>query len=240
MPPGFLEPFRDHPCVLNRSVTDISKRAISELLVASPDDCDGPVIVKTNRNHGGVPEHRLFAPSPWRDRWHKLLPYPRKHRAVATFLRTGRLKPKQYPIYPTASDVPDHVWTCDGLVVERFVPERDGDLYCTSTYCFLGDVSVTVLKWSPEPVLRSGTVVRREFVDVPEEIAAKRRALGFDFGKFDYVVHEGRPILLDVNPTPAFGNPSLEPRLQEIVRTVAAGIDRYVSRRPLEPISGAT
>ena len=43
--------------VVNRNITDISKRKISRNLITSAKDYDGPVIVKTNRNAGGEPQH---------------------------------------------------------------------------------------------------------------------------------------------------------------------------------------
>src|SRR5213079_1238108 len=33
------------------------------------------------------------------------------------------------------------------------------------------------------------------------EIVEARKRLNFDYGKFDYVLHEGRPVLLDTNKT---------------------------------------
>jgi hypothetical protein len=39
-------------------------------------------------------------------------------------------------------------------------------------------------------------------VPVPNELRIERKRLGFDYGKFDFVVHEGRVVLLDANRTP--------------------------------------
>ena len=39
---------------------------------------------------------------------------------------------------------------------------------------------------------------------------------GFDFGKFDYVIHEGRAIVFDVNKTPSFTGASDSPRLIDL------------------------
>jgi len=43
----------------------------------------------------------------------------------------------------------------------------------------------------------------------------ERRKLGFDYGKFDFVVHEGRAVLLDANKTPG--------RARNLSKIVAAG-----------------
>jgi hypothetical protein len=53
-PAEYQERFGRCATVLNRGVTDISKRKISKNLVRRPGDHDGPVIVKTNLNCGGV------------------------------------------------------------------------------------------------------------------------------------------------------------------------------------------
>jgi len=39
-------------------------------------------------------------------------------------------------------------------------------------------------------------------ISVPEELHAMWARLGFDFGKFDYVVRDGQIVLLDANRTP--------------------------------------
>src|SRR5262245_35758307 len=56
-PPEYLELGARYPRCLNLAVTDISKRRISRNLVTRDDDYDGPVMVKTDRNYGGRPEH---------------------------------------------------------------------------------------------------------------------------------------------------------------------------------------
>ena len=56
----------------------------------------------------------------------------------------------------------------------------------------------------------------------PGEIVALRQRLGFDFGKFDYVLHQGRSYLLDVNRTPAFGHSPA--RLRRQGEVLAAGL----------------
>jgi hypothetical protein len=44
--------------VLNGGVTDTRKRAFSRLILRRDDESDGPVIVKTDLNSGGMPEVR--------------------------------------------------------------------------------------------------------------------------------------------------------------------------------------
>ena len=70
-------------------------------------------------------------------------------------------------------------------------------------------------------------VLRRVPVPVPEELRAWRHRLGFDYGKFDFVVRDGVPILLDVNRTP-----TVPPNLTDAVRRgqgeLARGIEAFL------------
>jgi len=60
--------------------------------------------------------------------------------------------------------------------------------------------------------------------DAPSEIEALRERMGFDYGKFDYVIHEGRVILLDANKTPTFQGDANAPHLREL----ALGIEDFL------------
>ena len=52
-PPEYIAFMQNYPCVVNRGVTDISKRNISTHLLRGDERYDGPAIVKTDRNFGG-------------------------------------------------------------------------------------------------------------------------------------------------------------------------------------------
>ena len=64
---------------------------------------------------------------------------------------------------------------------------------------------------------------------MPDELRVVRAALGFDYGKFDFVLRNGKPILLDVNRTP-----TVPPNLSEVVRAqqgaLAKGLDSLLAR----------
>ena len=62
---------------------------------------------------------------------------------------------------------------------------------------------------------------------MPVEIAEERRRLGFDYGKFDFVVHGGRPILLDANRTPG-GSATLTEEYAQGAAELAKGIDVFL------------
>lgn len=63
VPLDYQQSYRQYPRIINSSITDISKRCISRHLLHSPEDkWQGPVVVKTNRNYGGIPELLRFGP----------------------------------------------------------------------------------------------------------------------------------------------------------------------------------
>lgn len=219
VPDEYMEFVRAYSVCLNHGVGNISKRAISENLVTHEDAYAGPVIVKSNLNCGGYPEDRL-ANSEW----------ARRRLGKMQIWRRPRMKAVSgYRIFASASEVPANVWTNPNLVVERFLPEiRDGK-YCLRTWLFLGDRETNSLSYSADPVVKSGNILHRETgVEVPEELRRMRRQLGFDFGKFDYAMVDGRVILYDANRTPTFGRFSKEMFSQSIL-VLSKGIESYIS-----------
>lgn len=193
--------------VLNANVLDISKRLYSELMLSEDDDWNGPVIIKTNLNSFGGPERRGGRRNPV----HELHKFLARHN-----WKLARSLPKGiYPVLPAIDAVPRWVWQRDDLLVERFMPEREGDLYVLRGWLFLGSGGYGYRLFSTDPMVKTGTMVRYDYLsEVPPEIAAARERLGFDFGKFDYVVHDGRAILLDANKTPSFAG---DPRSERLI-----------------------
>lgn len=203
MPADYAAVAGRYPRVLNGRVVDISKRVISGQLVRSEDGYEGPVIVKTDRNSGGSRERRLNGRLGRRGRlarriegWRSRLPWGwRSH------LDTG-----DYRVFDSAARVPRAVWFNRAFVVERFLPERRDGHFCLRSWVFLGDRETNAISYATEPVIKSHNVVRREpLAEVPDELRAMRRKLGFDFGKFDYGIVDGRVVLYDANRTPMFG-----------------------------------
>ena len=62
---------------------------------------------------------------------------------------------------------------------------------------------------------------------VPEVLRAERERLGFDFGKFDFVVHEGEVVLLDANRTPT-GAAAISTYQSEQAAKLALGINSFL------------
>jgi hypothetical protein len=243
-PPEIAALFGRYPRVVNRRVLDISKRRLSRLLLPADDPWQGPVIVKTNLNTGGLPESRLarppaaqfarmlakrVAPRRWLLRWRA------RRRAAPTDLGTARtLPPNFYPIFTSKAAVPRGAFDNPALVVERFLPEKEGDLFAVRSWSFLGSCGYNLRRVSRSPVVRAVGVLRREEVPVPDDLIGMRADLGFDYGKLDYVLRDGRAVLLDANRTPSLSGDSLAEAQRERARTLALGVAAWIDRSILE------
>lgn len=122
---------------------------------------------------------------------------------------------------PHLRKVSGWVWEDRRLIVEKFLPEREEGVYCLRGWMFLGSQSYGWRLFATDPMVKTSTMVKHEYLDdVPDNLLAYRKANGFDFGKFDYVVHDGKAILLDANKTPSFAGRSDSPNM----RRLATGI----------------
>jgi hypothetical protein len=214
------------PVVLNRRVTDISKRHVSRHLVTSPDAYDGPVIVKTDLNAGGAPENDKVL-----DRGPVASFLRRAKRKFVPWWLTGMIKTQDYHVYDHPRLVPGPVWRNRGLVVERFMPERRDGQYCLRQYVFLGDHGVNSMAFANVPVVKASNVTHRVLLSepAPAELVAQRREMGFDYGKFDYVLFDGQAVLLDANRTTTYNVASKAGAPSEILAELARGIDAFLT-----------
>lgn len=200
---------------INFGTNDNSKRKISCLLLGKDDDWAGPVVVKTNLNCQGIPEdlHNRRALNSGRP-----LPHP------------GARRSGPYRVFERLEDVGNQVWTNPALVVERFVPEveaREG--YALRTWVFMGQRERCTRSLTRGCISKASDVIRYEPIDVPPQLRAERERLNFDFGKFDFVMHNGTPILLDANRTPGVALP-LRSMMKAGARNLAEGLDELVRR----------
>jgi hypothetical protein len=214
VPREYLDALGGCRVVLNGATLDIGKRTYSENLVTAFDPWADPVIVKTDANAGGIPEwlHESIA----RERGTPL-PGPARKRLV------GR-----YPVFPSFAEVPLPLRLDPELVVERFLPERDPRGYASRHYLFLGDRERCTRLVGPHPVVKAADAIERTHVEVPEAIRAWRRKLGFDYGKLDFVVHEGQSVLIDANRTPTFPRGEIAAAIREGLDYLAEGIESFV------------
>jgi len=214
VPREYVQVLRRYPSVVNGRCVDISKRAVSGHLVRQGDPWRGPVIVKTNLNCGGLGEslhaQRLAArgedPGP------------------AVVVMQGR-----YPIFASSTGIPGPMWSDRNLVMEKFLPEQDERGFYVRTWVFFGDRERCNRVLGRDPVVKAADVIERVPVPVPDEIRAARARLGVDYGKIDFVLHEGKPVLYDVNRTPTVP-PNLSEALAAGMAELAPGIDAFVQR----------
>lgn len=109
---------------------------------------------------------------------------------------------RDYPILKSIAAVDATVWENDGLVVEKFVPGQDEHGYYMRVWVFCGEYERSFRFRANVPRIKSHHIQDRETVEVPPQIRAWRQRLRFDFGKFDYLVPDNEPILIDTNRTP--------------------------------------
>ncbi|MDX8452765.1 hypothetical protein RFM98_08355 [Mesorhizobium sp. VK9D] len=214
-PPEYVEYARTYPFCLNIGAADISKRRVSGAVIDRDHGWQGPVIVKSSLNNLGTREQTLN----------------RRSR------RAGRPEPfpdakllDRYRIHSSLADVPAAVFDRKDLVVEKFVPEPEPDGFGARFWLFCGERERCTRHVSPQNLVKGEDTIRREPVPVPDELRALRRELGFDYGKFDFVMHEGRAVLLDANKTPgrvrnlsaflAAGNANLADGFEGLIRQV--------------------
>jgi len=214
-----------YPVVINGLVKDISKRHISTLILGRKDNYQGPVLVKTNRNFGGGMEKRLVRRTPFSrlaKKLQKRLPwYWKKH-----------LSPDNYPIFSGPGQVPKPVWWNRHLVVEKFLPEREGNHFALRQWVFFGDREMSQRVVSPNPIVKARNILSRETgIAIPDDLRKRRKDLGFDYGKFDFVQIDGQTILLDANRTPSFNIRTPTPAQAAMLEHLAAGVFAYLPSR---------
>ena len=204
--------------IVNGAALDIRKRGYSMLRVERDTDWAGEVLVKTDANYFGIPEKR--------GRRRPLLDTQLDRLAALNWKLARRLPHRTYPVVNHVRRVPRWVWNDPTYIVERFMPEREDDLYCLRGWMFLGKQGYGWRLFSTDPMVKTGSMVRYEYLDeTPEELESVRAQCKVDFGKIDYVVHDGRAYVFDVNKTPSFTGDPASPRL----RRLASGIDDYLS-----------
>jgi hypothetical protein len=224
VPDTYIEFAQRFPVVLNGHVRDIRKSSFSKHRVHWGDSYEGSVIVKSELNYAGEPEERLLG------RPLSRLASRIKKRLPRFELRIGGLGPRfrsplDYIICDSPRSVPNGWFSRNDIIVEKFLPEKQDGLYCLRNYHFLGNQGICLLRRSLHPILNNSSVVSREQVEPDREIIELTKRMKFDYGKFDYVMYEGSPVLLDVNKTPGAGTTSI---YLAMCREWAQGIRSYL------------
>jgi hypothetical protein len=143
---------------------------------------------------------------------------------------TGRLwhRDRPYPVYRQKRAVPWWVWRRPDLLVQRFLPESAGARYVHRVWYFFADVDFHMVRYGRDPFFPPGAAAEADLLgEVPAELRALRASWGFDFGKFDYLMPDGKPMVLDANKTPSFGLDA-SPFHRTALPRLASGIEHWL------------
>lgn len=232
VPQEYVEYANQFPVVLNNEITDIRKRKISQQLISRNDDYNGPVIVKTDLNCGGIPEAKIYnRPIPkWRSPasyWRQLV---RKTRNVFIKIKlldntADRIVQTEYresfKIFKDKNFVPNYIWRDEDWVTEKFLPEKEGSEYVTNNAYFLGNIAIGFKNISGDPIVKD-VEGKGDIIKVPDVIRRYRDQIGLDYGKIDYVIRNGTPVILDITKT--VGG-AFAPKVAEML---APGLENYL------------
>ncbi len=224
VPEQYIDFANRYPVALNGSVRNIRKSSFSKISINPDEGYEGSVIVKSELNYAGQPERKLLGTSFSRLalRFTSRLPtFGKKHKASVMHFKS----PLDYLICEDYCSVPRDWLNRKDILIEKFVPEIQDGLYCLRNYHFLGSQGICMLRKSTHPIINMSNTISRDPVEVHPEIAALARNMGFDYGKFDYVLHEDKPVLLDANKTPGA---ALTPVFFALSQEWAKGINTYL------------
>lgn len=199
VPDSMLAPSRGHACAFNNHAADIRKSTYVEYRVHAGSTYHGPVIVKTDLNHAGWPERRQT-----RIGGIAAIAFSRIRRLLG--LSTPILRKSDYQVYASAALVPKQRYT-DGSLIQQFLPERMGSQYVLREYYFLGDREFLNVEVQDTPIINSGTSIEYGPGTPPDEVLAVRQQLRLDYGKIDYAIVDGRPVIYDANKTMGMHQP---------------------------------
>ncbi len=222
VPAAYLEIAKDFPVTINADAVSIRRDNYSQLVLSRSDDWQGQVIVKTILNNLGKPEfrHNLQAEAAGK---------PKPHPDIVTI--------DEYQIYDHMNDVPSFLWSDPDFIVERFVPEQVEGGYAIRSYVFCGDYGRCAQFVSSTSSIKGARITDVRPSEIPQEFFAIREALGIQYGKFDYVIYDGKPHLFDANKSlgSANGNRALQRRITAENEKLVDALEAMFSERSINP-----
>ncbi len=168
VPQIYHDVLADYPVVVNRNILDISRERYSQIRLTADSNYAGAVIIKTNANYGGVPEHGTQV---------------MKRPLQPTWSTQKSLNPMCYPIFRSLKDVPRGAWENPHLIIEKFYPEIEGQHFFVRYWSFVGDRNDTGRYGSKNPIVKFSNMTTENIaIEIPETLAEKRRELEIDYG----------------------------------------------------------
>lgn len=202
VPDSYLRFADKYPIVLNKDVKNICKSTFMDnmIKIVPGDNYRGRIIVKSNLNYAGNPERNIRIS--WIDDHFSLLKRRLSFSNILNRVSAPRFNsPSDYIILESPSQVPKEWFKMKDIVIQKFLPEKDQRFYYVRNYYFLGDRHMCLLRKGSDPIVNASSTISLEPIEVHPEIIKLREKLHFDYGKFDYAIHEGFPVLFDINKT---------------------------------------
>ena len=156
-----------------------------------------------------------------------------KHLPLLHWIKSGKnsgchtkdfYPPGDYPVYRNINEVPLHYIKDNFYIIEKFLPETQGNVYYTNQYVFFGNSYHCFKFGSLNPVVNTATNTSVELIEPHPEIVKQRRKLNFDYGKFDYCIHKGAPVLLDTNKIIGMGRLKFTPQINAMIKARGEGL----------------
>lgn len=227
IPDDYWAFIQSHPRVVNRAVRDIRKTRISTHRITPGDGYTGPAIVKTVANCYGMGDQNLAGHTLLSRLRRRLARSPRLERAMLGSVPSLH----RYHIFESVAQVPRAAFRNHHLHVERFLPNQSGEEFTLYLFTVLGPRTINRTLISRDPFVKSDhSRVGEPLPSPPPEILARRAELGLDYGKMDYTIHRGVPVLLDVNTTPVMSDPPLTPAALDRCRPLAEALSHFEDR----------
>jgi hypothetical protein len=222
VPRRYVKFVRRYPVLINGRILDIRKSRISRNLLHHNSNYEGRVIVKTDLNSAGIPERTLLTNA----LWHRVRSRLRLDRAAERPLDFV----KRYSIHESIRHIPADALVAPGMVIEKFVPETEGEWYFVRRSFILGDRVISYRMGDKQPIVEAGLPGVFEWIENSPEVLAVSRELGLDYGTIDYTTNGGEMVVLDVNKTPGRAAPPDEAAMRDyetILQTIAPGINKF-------------
>lgn len=252
VPASYRNFAKQFPVGINVDAASISKDLFSRKSIAEGEHSNGALIIKTKENFGALPERRGRGSTIAQKKLEQILGRFALSKGKQGTLVSSiawrhlrRLDPNHYPIFASTAAVPAGAWRNPRLIIEEFCPERTREgAFVLRHWYFLGQNEFSRTLISENPIVKWDTMTssekqrsRKEWdqitvstdADIPAEVRKARDELKLGFGRIDWVMCKGEPVVFDVNKTPANvgasnSDPVIEKKIDRIFRDLATGL----------------